>query len=194
MISNKLNGKVYTGSSVSVCKRIKQHSMDLVFHRHTNCHLQSAYLLYGPIFEFRFIETCDRDKLSEREDYYIGMYSSRDGNIGYNLQAACRDDSSNRWNKEVKDKISKSNRENFKKNPDRTRKAVARLMAWHKANPGIAGGKCKPRKLFNHKLGLIYEGCLMDLVRKYPDMKLQQSHLDSLVHGKAKKHKGWTTS
>lgn len=189
-IKNENTGRIYIGSSANMNKRMLFHGYELMGNRHANQYLQASYNKHGPVFVFSCVEVCDRDKLIEREDAWILATKCRDRRWGYNMQAAIRDDSEGRWNKEVLSKISESNKKNFKENPERTEKAIARLTEWHKKNPGVAGG---PRKnyTYQHRDGRIFFGCANELVRKYPDEKLQQSHIWELSTGKAKSHKGW---
>lgn len=46
-IYNKINGKLYIGSSSELTKRLRQHLSNLKANRHTNKHLQRAYNKYG---------------------------------------------------------------------------------------------------------------------------------------------------
>lgn len=86
-IKNKVNNKVYIGSSKSVYYRWKQqHYTELKKGIHCNSHLQNAWNKYGEInFEFQVIEECPESTLIEREGYWIEHYKSWDRQYGYNL-------------------------------------------------------------------------------------------------------------
>lgn len=80
-ITNTINGKCYIGKAVNVEVRLRQHKTGY----HSNIHLQSSIKKYGiDKFKFELLEECTRDKLSERERYWIKYYNSF-GSGGYNL-------------------------------------------------------------------------------------------------------------
>ena len=91
-IENLINGKVYIGQSVNTSERWLAHKEVLTMPSH-------AYELKKPLykdmrkygienFSFEIIEECDREKLNEREIYWIEKYNSYyfdKNNNGYNL-------------------------------------------------------------------------------------------------------------
>lgn len=89
-IKNLVNGKVYIGQSVNIKRRIKDH-----FVRAFSCNksndeydkpLGRAIRKYGKEnFEVTIIEECEKEKLNEREIYWIKFYNSTDKECGYNL-------------------------------------------------------------------------------------------------------------
>lgn len=86
-IVNKIDNKVYIGQSIDLNKRQKCHFNDLLRGTHPNNHLQSAFNKYGyDNFYFEIIEKCDRDKLNDREIYYINHYDSLSRDKGYNIR------------------------------------------------------------------------------------------------------------
>lgn len=86
-IKNKINGKRYVGSSISVHYRWgQQHRPELRKQKHRNRHLQRAWNKYGEdAFEFEVIEACEVEHLVEREGWWIEHTQSWDRNHGYNL-------------------------------------------------------------------------------------------------------------
>jgi len=88
-IINKINNKVYIGSSVNCYHRIRgQHLPRLRNGKHTNPHLQLAFNKYKEkSFDFFIIEVCKQNDLSLREQYYMKLYNSLDHNFGYNINA-----------------------------------------------------------------------------------------------------------
>lgn len=81
-ITNKENGKIYIGQSINCERRIKEHCypgrykgglvIDVAIHK------------YGvDNFDYEIIEECDKEKLDEREKYWIAYYNSKAE--GYNL-------------------------------------------------------------------------------------------------------------
>jgi group I intron endonuclease len=86
-IQNKINNKVYIGSSIDVSDRWKQHIRELKSKYHHNQNLQNAWHDQGDKnFEFEVIEIVeDINKLIDREQYYIDLTKCYDSNYGYNV-------------------------------------------------------------------------------------------------------------
>lgn len=109
-ITNVISGKVYVGSSRNTTKRKYEHFYKLKKGIHHNSHLQSAYDKYGKeSFHFMVVEICSDGLLTEREDYWIGHYDSRNPEKGYNLLSADRREVS----EETKAKIASANKGNL---------------------------------------------------------------------------------
>ena len=71
-ITNKDNLKIYVGSAVSLYARSIHHINALKRGTHGSHHLQRAFNLYGAdCFHFTVLEYCEKDKLIEREQFYI---------------------------------------------------------------------------------------------------------------------------
>ena len=86
-IENKANGKVYIGQSVNIESRWKGHKSNLRNNKHQNDYLQKSWNKYGEEnFDFSVLCECEKDKLDEKEIYYINQYKSTDGKYGYNLR------------------------------------------------------------------------------------------------------------
>jgi group I intron endonuclease len=83
-IQNKLDGRIYYGSSKDVSKRLNAHIRDLNANKHHNLFLQRAWLKDGgESFEFSFVEEVQQDQLLVVEQRYL------DENIGgYNMAPA----------------------------------------------------------------------------------------------------------
>lgn len=77
------NNKVYIGQSVSIKRRWRDHLMALRKNGHYNPKLQRAYNKYGEnSFTFEILELCPKEKLNEREKFYIQLFDSQ--NKGFN--------------------------------------------------------------------------------------------------------------
>ena len=71
-IENKINSKVYIGSSNNIKRRWQKHKALLRHNKHPNSHLQAAWNKYGEDnFIFSIIELCNIDSLLDREQYFI---------------------------------------------------------------------------------------------------------------------------
>lgn len=78
----KTNEK-YIGQSVAIKRRWATHKRELKQGIHYNKHLQRTYDKYGPeCFTYEILEQCPREKLNEREQFYIKFFDSY--NNGFN--------------------------------------------------------------------------------------------------------------
>lgn len=84
-IVNKINGKIYYGSSSHILHRFSQHKHQLNKNIHINLHLQSAWNVYGnDSFEFNICENVDIEKLKTIEQLYLDKCKSNP-EIYYNM-------------------------------------------------------------------------------------------------------------
>ena len=86
-IRNKVNDKLYIGSSKRLGSRKRQHFSDLRCHRHRNRYLQRAYDKYGEgSFIFEVIEFCSAEDRIEIEQYWVSkMQTFVNNQKGYNI-------------------------------------------------------------------------------------------------------------
>ena len=81
-----IDGKVYIGCATNLRKRLGGHRYDLRRNIHSNKHLQSAWNKYGENnFQFLIIEYCEKEKLLEKEQYWIDKTNCCHYNYGYNI-------------------------------------------------------------------------------------------------------------
>ncbi len=87
-IQNKVNGKVYIGSSKNIEWRWNNHISSLDAHSpKCNRILQIAWDKYGEDnFIFEIVEECPEELLIERESYWIKFYDSKNKEKGYNIR------------------------------------------------------------------------------------------------------------
>lgn len=85
-IINKINGKIYIGSTNDIRKRWNNHRCNLRNNRHENSYLQQAWNKYGEdAFEFTIVEEVNNDNRIEREIHYLNETKCYERNIGYNF-------------------------------------------------------------------------------------------------------------
>ena len=85
-ILNKVNGKIYVGSSGNIKERWQFHVYLLENNKHSNKHLQGAWNLYGEKnFKGFILEICGINKLKETEQFWLDESSCYDNKIGYNF-------------------------------------------------------------------------------------------------------------
>ncbi len=83
-ICNIITNKIYIGSAVAIKSRILKHFWELKNNKHCNKYLQHSFNKYGEEnFKFEVIEYCEKEKLIEREQYYMDLYKACE--LGYNL-------------------------------------------------------------------------------------------------------------
>lgn len=89
IIRNIVNNKVYIGQSIDIERRWKEHKRKYQYeNERKNSYLYNAIYKYGiESFSFDILEECDKDKLNEREIYYIQKYESTNHNKGYNISS-----------------------------------------------------------------------------------------------------------
>jgi group I intron endonuclease len=102
-ILNKVNGKVYIGSSVTVHRRITTHKRHLLLNKHVNEKLQFAYNKYGiDNFEYSVLEYCDKDVLLETEQKYLDTLDIQNN---YNILPVAGNTTGYKWTDETRVKI-----------------------------------------------------------------------------------------
>lgn len=85
-ITNTLNGKCYIGQSVDIYKRWVKHKSNCVQNQQRNKCLYRAFRKYGiDNFTFEILQKCKKEKLDEREEYWIKKYDSFKN--GYNMNS-----------------------------------------------------------------------------------------------------------
>ena len=71
------NNKSYIGQSVSIKRRWATHKRELAAGTHYNEYLQRAYNKYGKDnFTYEILELCSKDKLNEREQFYVAIFDT----------------------------------------------------------------------------------------------------------------------
>ena len=85
-ITNKVNGKVYVGSALSVRGRMIMHRSLLRKGRHENEYLQRAWNKYGENnFRFDVLEVCEPTNCIIREQYWMDSLKVVNRKLGYNI-------------------------------------------------------------------------------------------------------------
>lgn len=104
IIRNKVNGKVYVGSSFDIYARFKRHVTALRKNIHANTHLQRAWLEYGEdAFELLVAESVQPEtELTSVEQVWIDKTDATNRHIGYNISPCA---TGRRMPEEVKAKI-----------------------------------------------------------------------------------------
>jgi len=86
LITNKVSGKYYIGSSTNIKSRWKTHLRRLKGGIHANQHLLNSYAKHGKeSFIFSILEEVGEKFLIEREQFYMDKYQSYDRLVGYNI-------------------------------------------------------------------------------------------------------------
>lgn len=73
-IKNIINNKIYIGSAINLYARFRSHKFDLRNNKHSNNKLQNSWNKNNEKnFIFEIIETCKKEILIEREQYYLDI-------------------------------------------------------------------------------------------------------------------------
>lgn len=86
-IKNRVNNKVYVGSTKDFKQRIRAHKNDLKLSKHKNSRLQGDHDLYGiEVFEFIVAEeNIGKSQRYQKEQYCIDTFGLCNPNKGYNI-------------------------------------------------------------------------------------------------------------
>lgn len=103
-ITNLVNNKIYIGQAVNLFQRWCSHKGC-----YDDCYIHRAIKKYGwTNFKFEVLEICEKDKLIEKEQFYLDFYKSYNRNIGYNIRKFADTKFGYNHSQETKDKISKA--------------------------------------------------------------------------------------
>jgi group I intron endonuclease len=131
-ITNIWTNDIYVGSAVNFKKRWNWHLKDLKGNRHSNSYLQNAWNKYGnDYFKFEIIECCEKEKLIEREQYWIDTLKCVRPN-GYNLAPIAGNSLGIKRSAETREK-QRQKKLGVKQSPEHVASRVAKLIG-HKVS------------------------------------------------------------
>ncbi len=108
-ITNKVNNKIYIGSTRNYIKRITSHKNLLIKNKHPNSYLQNSCNKYGiDCFEFSIIENIEPQSLIKSETKHISLNKSDNREFGYNQQKPSNSRAGFEHSNSTKNKISNS--------------------------------------------------------------------------------------
>lgn len=139
-IRSKINGKIYVGSAMCIKKRWGVHLLALKKNINSR-HLQNHVNKYGvDDLQFSIIEFCPKEKLLEREQYWINTLQPQ-----FNLAKIAGSNMGVKFSEETKRKISESQK--GKIIPQEQRKQIAQTLKgnipWNKGLPMLEETKSK---------------------------------------------------
>lgn len=110
-ITNKVNNKIYIGSSIDIKERWYSHKNYLNKNKHNNLYLLNAWNKYKEEnFVFEILELVDDNtKLIEREQFYIDTLTPCDRNIGYNISPTAGSTLGYKHTESAKEKVRQAN-------------------------------------------------------------------------------------
>ena len=132
---NRLNGKVYVGSSENMPARRARHLRELRSGRHRNTHFQSSFDFHGePAFEFVVIETVeDVLWLRAREQAWIKTLQAIDREFGYNITGDAWSPLSNMYRSEER----KARFLAAQQNPKTRKRHSEAAIKWRRERPPV---------------------------------------------------------
>lgn len=110
---NNVSEKMYIGKTVNYRKRAEEHKSRLKNKKHCNQYLQNAYTLHPEAFSIFVVEVCEKEKLAEREVFWIKFLDIRNREKGYNITDGGEGAPGPAWTEERKEKWRESNRKFF---------------------------------------------------------------------------------
>ena len=112
VLKNKINGKMYVGSSNDLKLRKRVHFHHLRNNIHENRWLQKSFIKHGEInFDFLVLETVlAEDNLIDREQCYLDLYKTYSSHKGYNICPKAGRTEGTTYTAEAKGKIAASKR------------------------------------------------------------------------------------
>jgi len=92
-ITNKINNKMYIGSSKNMPIRLNQHLKDLIADKHHSYKLQNDFNEFGiDVFTFEIIRVVNNEsELKDIEQKYMDDYKCYEDNIGYNVSISAKE-------------------------------------------------------------------------------------------------------
>ena len=175
VLKNKINGKMYVGSSNDLKLRRRVHFHHLRNNIHENRWLQKSFIKHGEInFEFLVLETVQvEENLIEREQYYLDLYKTYSSHKGYNICPKAGGTEGTTYTAEAKGKIAASKR---------GKPATGR----NKRGPYHC--RAKTYTLQDPDGKVIQITNMEDFAREHD---LDSTHLLDVAHGRSKSHGGY---
>lgn len=189
-IENKMNGKVYIGSSYNIQQRMDGHKSLLKKTKHPNQYLQNSFDKYGlNNFVFEKIELINAEnklllnkELKKKEAYYIELYKSFNNEFGYNIMGA--KEGRIIFSDKMKQNISKHKKDYYKNHPEqkeRLSEQAKKIHTGRKRNQQTKNKISKALKGNKNGLGRI--------VTEEIKQKLRMKRLGIFKHTKESKEK-----
>ena len=220
-IVNKINGKVYVGSSVHIERRWRKHKSELNTNKHHSQKLQRSYNKYGiDNFVYEIVELVEEGLLIEKEQHWMDILDSY--NNGYNSDPTAdrsiiseetkmkiSENNSRHWlgvpkTDEIKKKISETKKGmtspfKGKKHTDETKKKMSEVKMGKKLSKELIEKLTKIRRENPPKNTKMWKLTSPDgevlielgLGRVGREFGLKDSHLIQVSKGYRKHHKGW---
>jgi len=165
-IKNKINNKIYIGSSKDIYDRWSHHKIYLRKNQHYNNHLQNSWNIYREEnFNFLILQECTEDNLTECEQDWINKFDACNPKNGYNKRIIAQNNSGLKHTEETKRKIGEAGK--GRKHTEITKQKIGN------ANRGK-----------KHSLESIEKSRLGNIGRKHSSetkLKMSQKHKNKIV-------------
>ena len=172
---------MYIGSTMNFNKRWESHRRTLTQNSsRVNSHLYYAWHKYGAEnFEFKILEIVeDKQKLIEREQFYIDKYEVVNNKKGYNILPFASSRLGKQHDKYVKEKISASSIKMWKDPEHRERATISRNKPECKYKQSEARKRWWREKGYQSKKTILKESEVYEIMQLLLDGNTQQSIAD----------------
>ena len=181
LITNKINGKKYIGQSIDIerrfCEHLRSGQPEKYSHkneRDINTPIHLAMQKYGVSnFSLTVLEECKKERLDEKEKYWISYYRSNEKQFGYNVLTGGQDNLALKGELHSQAKLSQKDVNIIKdllKNSNKNLNDILKLFPF----------------ISKSTLSMINQGkTWFDEKEKYPLRKMETSHKGS-KNGRAK--------
>lgn len=137
LIINNANIRSYVGSASNITKRFVDHLHRLRHNKHYNKYLQNSWNKYGEsAFEFHVIEHCLKEKLIEREQFYLDIFQTCKSENGFNKNPKAESCLGVKHSKEANEQKSKRQMGHTwcrgMKMPEKFKKKISEIMKGNK--------------------------------------------------------------
>lgn len=152
-IINKINGKMYIGSSINLKKRKTDHFKPYRINRLKHLPIYEAMIEFGrDNFKFEVIEECSEKDLLERENYYLDKYKTYEN--GYNVSSKAITMHDEKLFDENAERLRKMNNKNWADEEYRKQmsKANSDLQKERLKNPEYLAEKSKQLKKYTDSI------------------------------------------
>jgi len=193
-IRNIITKFCYSGQSIELKKRERQHWYNLKNNRHENQHLQNSYNKHGKeFFVFEILVYCELEELTRYEQFFVDKYVGL--KLSYNICRECVDSQTGvKCSKESREKMSitRKGKQLGKNNPfygkkhtleslNKMRESHKGSVAWNKGLIGIKSPKITKKDIVLQILDMLKKEMVQEKIAE--ELNVSQSIVSKIKSG-----------